>query len=130
MNAQRLEVHLEELGEHSWNKALLSTLSGSYGSAQYRFVARRPGEHRHASEDQFVGATFPGMRLQDLDDQVEPNAWLDLARQRSARAGRGAGGGRVAPGASDGPALVVVELRRREPRPVGSVSSDPQGAMS
>jgi hypothetical protein len=82
LNAQRLEVHLEELGEHSWDKALLDTLSGSYGTAQYRFVARRPGEHRHASEDQFVGATFPGMRLQDLDDQVEPNAWLDLARQR------------------------------------------------
>jgi hypothetical protein len=82
MKTRRLEVHLEEMGEHSWGKALLSTLSGSYGSAQLRFVARGPGEHRHASEDLFVGDTFPVMRLQDLDDQVEPNAWLDVARDR------------------------------------------------
>ncbi len=82
MNAERLGVHLEELGEHSWVKALLNTLSGIYGSAQFRFVARGPGEHRHASEDLFVGATFPVMRLQDLDNQTEPNAWLDIARDR------------------------------------------------
>jgi hypothetical protein len=82
MNARRLEVHLEELGEHSWGKAMLNTLSGSYGSAQFRFVARGPGEHRHATEDLFVGDTFPVMRLQDLDNQVEPNAWLDVARDR------------------------------------------------
>jgi hypothetical protein len=82
MNPQKLEVHLEELGEHSWGKAFLNTMSGSYGSAQFRFVARRPGEHRDASEDVFVGATFPVMRLQDLDNQVEPNAWLDVARDR------------------------------------------------
>jgi len=82
MSAEKLEVHLEELGEHSWGKAFLNTMSGSYGSAQFRFVARRPGEHRHASDDLFVGATFPVMRLQDLDDQTEPNAWLDMARDR------------------------------------------------
>jgi hypothetical protein len=82
MNPQKLEVHLEELGEHSWGKALLSTVSGSYGSAQFRFVARGPGEHRHASEDLFVGAAFPVMRMQDLDDRAEPNAWLDVARDR------------------------------------------------
>ncbi len=82
MNAHELQVHLEGLGEHSWGKALLNTLSSNYGSAQFRFVARRPGEHRHASEDLFVGATFPAMRLRDLDDQAEPNAWLDLARDR------------------------------------------------
>jgi hypothetical protein len=29
MNAQRLGVHLEELGEHSWGKSLLDSLSGS-----------------------------------------------------------------------------------------------------
>jgi deazaflavin-dependent oxidoreductase (nitroreductase family) len=38
-----IEVHLEEFGEHSWVKALVNTLSGSYGSAQYRFVARPSG---------------------------------------------------------------------------------------
>jgi hypothetical protein len=82
MGPEKLEVHLEELGEHSWGKAFLNTMSGSYGSAQFRFVARPPGEHRHASDDLFVGATFPVMRLQDLDDQTEPNAWLDMARDR------------------------------------------------
>jgi hypothetical protein len=82
MKTQKLEVHLEELGEHSWGKALLNTLSGSYGSAQFRFVARAPGAHRHAFEDLFVGATFPVMRLQDLDNRMEPNAWLDVARDR------------------------------------------------
>lgn len=31
-----------------------------------------------------VGATFPVMRLQDLNDEREPNAWLDVARERLA----------------------------------------------
>ena len=82
MKTQKLEVHLEELGEHSWGKALLNTLSGSYGTAHFRFVARAPGARQHASEDLFVGATFPVMRSQDLDNESEPNAWLDVARDR------------------------------------------------
>lgn len=77
-----LEVHLEELGEHSWVKALGNTLAGSYGSAQYRFVARPPGEDHVAEQHAASGATFPVMRLQDLDDLTEPNAWIDIARER------------------------------------------------
>jgi hypothetical protein len=77
-----LEVHLEELGQHSWLKALFNTLTGSYGSAQFRFVARAPGDHHRATDDTFVGATFPVMRAQDLDDETEPNAWLEVARER------------------------------------------------
>jgi hypothetical protein len=76
-----LEVHLEELGQHSWWKALLNTLGGLYGSAQFRFVARPPGPDV-AGAGHVVGATFPMMRLQDLDDRTEPNAWIDTARER------------------------------------------------
>jgi hypothetical protein len=72
-----LEVHLEELGQRSWWKALLNTLSGSNGSAQFRFVARPP---QGSPGPRVKGATFPVMRFQDLDDQTEPNAWLELAR--------------------------------------------------
>lgn len=76
-----LEIHLEELGQHSWWKALANTLSGSYGSAQFRFVARPPGPDDTA-DDHVLGATFPVMRLQDLDDLHEPNAWVDTAQDR------------------------------------------------
>jgi hypothetical protein len=77
-----LEVHLEELGEHSWLKALANTLTGSFGSAQFRFVARPPGRHHDEAGHVVTGATFPVMRLQDLDDLHEPNAWIDDARER------------------------------------------------
>ena len=77
-----LEVHLEELGQHSWVKALLNTISGNAGSAQFRFVAHPPGRDHHRSQDRFVGATFPVLRFQDLNDRKEPNAWIDVAVQR------------------------------------------------
>lgn len=70
-----MEIRLEELGRHSWVKGLLSTLSGSHGSAQYRFVA----ESGHG--ERVLGETFPAMPMQSLDDTREPDAWLDLARQ-------------------------------------------------
>jgi hypothetical protein len=60
-----LEVHLEELGRHSWWKALFNTLSGSYGSAQLRFVARPPGVD-DPDRPHVLGATFPVMRAQQL----------------------------------------------------------------
>lgn len=77
-----VEVHLEELGQHSWVRALLSTMTGSHGSAQFRFVARSPRDDHDGPCHEVVGATFPVMRFQDLDDLTEPNAWLDTARER------------------------------------------------
>lgn len=77
-----IEVHLEELGHHSWLKALANTLSGSYGSAQYRFVARPPGEQHRPSDHVATGATFPVMRFQDLDDLHPRNAWIETAQER------------------------------------------------
>lgn len=79
---QELEIHLEELGEHSWTKALANTLGGTLGSAQYRFVARPPGESHRQGDHAFTGATFPAMRLQDLDDLHRPNAWIETAQER------------------------------------------------
>lgn len=80
MASQSLEIHLEELGQHSWVKALFNTVGGSYGSAQYRFVARAPGEGHVDGDHAAVGATFPMMRSSDLNDLADPNAWLDTAR--------------------------------------------------
>ena len=78
----RVEVHLEELGQHSWWKALVNTLTGINGSAQYRFVARRAGSSDTPDVHVREGATFPLMRWQDLDDEHQPTAFADIAPQR------------------------------------------------
>jgi len=80
MSTDVLEVHLEELGEHSWVRSLFNTLGGTHGSAQYRFVARPPGPDRGVA-DHVMGATFPMVRWQELKDRKHPNAWIDLAEQ-------------------------------------------------
>jgi hypothetical protein len=77
-----VEIHLEELGEHSWLKALANTVSGSNGSAQFRFVARPPGEGHHAGDHVATGATFPMMRWQDLNDLNHPSEWIETAQER------------------------------------------------
>ncbi len=80
MSGEVTEIRLEEVGEHSWWRALLNL--GSYGSALFRFVACPPGPVEHsASAHRAVGSTFPVLRAQDLDDLHEPNAWLDTARE-------------------------------------------------
>jgi hypothetical protein len=75
-----VEVHLEEFGAHSWVKSLLNL--GSYGSAQYRFVARPPGEAHRADDHVATGATFPLMRAQNLDDVASRDPWSAIARDR------------------------------------------------
>lgn len=80
---QQIEIHLEELGQHSWVKALLNTASGTYGSAQYRFVARGVGDD-DGTNHVAVSATFPHLRLSDLDegDPTGRDPWLPIAQQR------------------------------------------------
>lgn len=80
MGTDVLEVHLEELGAHSWVRSLLNTVGGSHGSAQYRFVARPPGPDRGIA-DHVVGGTFPMMRWQDLENRHHPHGWIELAEQ-------------------------------------------------
>ena len=74
-----VEIHLEELGQHSWVKGVLNTVMGSAGSAQFRFVARPPGDDR--GDNEIAGDTFPVMRFQELDNPREPNAWLEASRE-------------------------------------------------
>ena len=78
----RVEVHLEELGQHSWWIALLNTMTGTGGSAQYRFVARLAGSSDTRDVHVREGATFPLMRWQDLDNEHQPNGFSDIAHQR------------------------------------------------
>ncbi|CUR61307.1 conserved hypothetical protein [metagenome] len=78
----RVEVHLEEFGQHSWWRALLNTVTGTSGSAQYRFIARVAGAADTPDLHVREGATFPLMRWQDLDDEHQPNAFSDIAHQR------------------------------------------------
>jgi hypothetical protein len=124
MSAQTLEVHLEELGAHAWAKAPFNTLSSSVGSAQFRFVARPSGEHLRESDDLLVGATFPVTRLQDLDDQTEPNAWLDLARDRLCELDEQLVKADWRWETRNRPALVVADLHRTRP-PGGSLRQQP-----
>lgn len=88
MNTQIVEVHLEELGQHSWVLAAFNTLTGTAGSAQYRFVARPPDDPSGEARPRIVGATFPMMRWQDLNNQTEPNGWSEIARDRLAELDR------------------------------------------
>ncbi len=75
-----LEVRLEEFGEHSWLRALASTVSGSNANALFRFAGRVDGVEDDGQD--VVGATFPVLRFQSLEDTREPNAWVDLAQER------------------------------------------------
>ena len=86
-----VELHLEELGERSWLRSLANTMLGTSGSAQFRFVAHAVDRLAHANADDHcprslepvrVGATFPVMRWQDLNDRTTPNAWLEVAEAR------------------------------------------------
>jgi len=61
---------------------MVNTLTGSYGSAQFRFGARLAGLPDVPASHVATGATFPVMRFADLNDQSVPNAWAGLARQR------------------------------------------------
>jgi len=80
--ANVLEIHLEEFGQHSWWRSLLNVLGGTAGSALYRFVARPAGAPDQGRTGHVLGATFPVMRAQDLNDRTTPNAWIDLAEAR------------------------------------------------
>jgi hypothetical protein len=79
---ETVEVHLEELGQHSWVKTLANTVGGSFGNARYRFAACSPGKEHHARDQVGTGATFPVMRLQDLENLNQPNAWIETAQER------------------------------------------------
>jgi len=74
---QFLEVHLEEQQQPFWLAALANSLTGYFGSAQYRFVAR-------SSDDdvRVLGAPFPLLHFLDPDNEDDPFGALAIARER------------------------------------------------
>ena len=81
-----LEVHLEELDTHSWLRALPDTLTEPCGSGQFRFVvvsSTRASSHTLKDHRAF-SVSFPALLLQDPEGPTQPDAWLDVARQRLA----------------------------------------------
>ena len=83
-----LEIHMEELRQHSREPVLVGAGAGPATPPQCRFVARAPGRHHEATDHLVVGEAFPVSRAQDLDDRTEPNSWLDTARDRLAELDR------------------------------------------
>jgi hypothetical protein len=81
---EAVELHLEELDAHSWLKAVPDLVSEPYGRGLYRFVVV-PAANRadHSLRDHLAASvSFPALRLQDPDKPTQPDAWLDVARQR------------------------------------------------
>src|SRR3712207_901966 len=81
---EAVEVHLEELEAHSWLRAVPDTLTEPYGKGQFRFVVvPAAGAANHSLKDHLAASvSFPALRLQDPDGPTQPDAWLDVARQR------------------------------------------------
>lgn len=76
-----LQIHLEEVGRHSWKGALLSAVVGAGGGPLYRFVAAAPDAAHADTDHAAVGAQFPLMPFGDLADQTD-DEWTTLARKR------------------------------------------------
>jgi len=75
---QFLEVHLEEQQQPFWLAALANSLTGYFGSAQYRFVAGSSDD----GDVRVLGAPFPLLHFLDPDDEDDPFGSLALAKQR------------------------------------------------
>ena len=58
----RAEVHLEELGQHTWWKALVHTPTGTNGSARYRCVARSAGRADTSDRQMLSGSKIDDRR--------------------------------------------------------------------
>ena len=81
---ETVEVHLEELDAHSWLRAVPDTLTEPYGRGLCRFVVVSAQEAaQHSLKDHLAfSVSFPALRVQDPDLATEPDAWLDVARER------------------------------------------------
>lgn len=75
---QFLEIHLEEQEQRFWLAALANSLTGYFGSAQHRFVARSADD----GGVRVLGAAFPLMRWQDPDNEDDPSGSLAIAQER------------------------------------------------
>ena len=76
-----VEVHLEYLGAHPGKRAVLAAVLGAGGGPVYRFVATVLGLPHTTDDHAAVGANFPLLPFQDLEEQTN-DKWVALARQR------------------------------------------------
>lgn len=78
-----IQIHLEEVGRHSWKSALFGAVMGAGGGPVYRFVAAAPIPAHQESDHAAASVRFPLQFLQDLDDEGS-DKWTELARRRLA----------------------------------------------
>lgn len=84
-DVDHVEVVLEDYGGTSVLRRLATTLSGTYGTQLYRFVARPLGDPVPSSERVAVSGTFPVSPLDVAQDDVHPrHAWSQEAADRLA----------------------------------------------
>ena len=53
-----VQIHLEEVGRHSWKDALMSAVVGAGSGPLYHFVAAAPSAPHTGAEHAAVGAEF------------------------------------------------------------------------
>jgi hypothetical protein len=74
-----VQIHLEEMGRHSWTQALLGAVIGSEDGPPFRFVAAPPDPAYDASEQVAARAGFPVVlarqRLDELDAELVALGW-------------------------------------------------------
>lgn len=90
---ESLEVDLEEVQQPFWRAALANSLTGYFGSTQYRFVAR-------SSDDENVrvlGTPFPLLHFLDPEDEDDPFGSVGYREEAAGRARDPAGRGRMDP---------------------------------
>lgn len=77
-----VQIHLEQLGKHSWVWAAVGAVIGAGGGPPYRFVAAPDDPDHDASDHAAVGASFSVPPTVDLELQAEPDESTDLPHQR------------------------------------------------
>jgi hypothetical protein len=76
-----LEIHVEEIGARSLLRSLLSTLSGSYGSAYFWFVGDARSADPRWPTYRVHGESFPVLRAQPFDALEVGGPFAAEARQ-------------------------------------------------
>lgn len=74
-----VQIHLEELGRHAWDQALLGAVIGSEDGPPFRFVAAPPDPAHDASEHTTAAAGVPlalaHQRLDELEAELVALGW-------------------------------------------------------
>ena len=76
----RLTIALEDVGHTSLLKSMVTTLTGSFGAQEYRFVGHATSEDPRWLTYTVSSASFPVLPGQSLDDLRPRDAWADEVR--------------------------------------------------